>query len=540
MSEKIQSKVPNEWINEIPTSASVSKATVVSVATFMLSGFALAVISGNLPLLAALEAFLSRNPKVASLWEGNNTIATLKICLQLLIAASALCGIAGLMSLWRNRVTYQLLRLSMVVVYIAVAAYAYFFLQGAFSILSAELEVGGIKQDGATTYKLWWSACWPALAAAIYTGWLHTMIRSRSVCSAFTKVVGNPMAGDRILEDLRTHGRDPRNRRSLYASIFTHLFFIVFVPYILSLGGCVEAYKVPKGSGNPVVAMVKVVKPKKKQKKTLSLRPNSAIIFDQPDLDSAEVDEQLEENSQVTYSAQSSKAGKMGKGGGTEGGWPEGMDDYKIRFIRLEHAGAGWDDGMDETEADTNFMRAFAQATGFKKVANKGESHSIALLSKYPKDVFPPFVYMTGNGRMGNVSSSDIKTLREYCINGGMLIGDAGHRDFHTSFVQFMRQVFPDKTLIDIPDDDMLYQLPNGFPDGAPAFWHHGGRRALGIKHDGRWIAFYHPGDINDAWKSQNYTDVTPEMREAAINLGVNIVYYSFNQWNDAVSKIKK
>ena len=45
---------------------------------------------------------------------------------------------------------------------------------------------------------------------------------------------------------------------------------------------------------------------------------------------------------------------------------------------------------------------------------------------------------------------------------------------------------------------------------------------------------------MNDAWKSQNYTDVSPEMRDAAINLGVNLIYYSFNQWNDAISKMKK
>ena len=540
MSETNQSKIPKEWIDEIPTSASVYKATVVSIATFMLVGFAVAVYAGGLPLLVALGNFLSSNPKVESLWEANNTTVALGYCFQLLVVASAICGVSGLLSFWRNRLTYHLLSLSMMVIYVAVLAYVYIFWQGVSSILDAQLEIGGTKQDGATIFKLWWTACWPALAVAVYAFWLHTMIRSRSVFAAFTSIAGSPMSGDRLLEDFRTHGRDPRNRRSLYASIFTHLFIIVIIPYILSLGGCVEAYKVPKGSGNPVVAMVKVVKPKKKEKKTLTLRPNSAIIFDQPDLDSTEVDEQLEEQTQVTYSAQSSKAGKMGKGGGTKGGWPEGMDDYKIRFIRLEHGGAGWDDGMDETEADTNFLRAFAQATGFKKVSNKGESHSIALLKKYPKDGFPPFVYMTGNDRMGNVSSADKEILRNYCINGGMLIGDAGHREFHNSFVQFMREVFPDKSLIDIPDDDMIYQLPNGFPDGAPAFWHHGGRRALGIKHDGRWIAFYHPGDMNDAWKSQNYTDVTPEMRDASINLGVNLLYYSFNQWNDAISKIKK
>ena len=216
------------------------------------------------------------------------------------------------------------------------------------------------------------------------------------------------------------------------------------------------------------------------------------------------------------------------------------MDDYKIRFIRLEHSGKGWDDGMNETGADINFLREFSRITGLKKIARKGESHSIALLKKYPKDGFPPFVYLTGNDNMGRVSSADVKILREYCLGGGMLIADAGSARFHNSFIHFIRQVFPGKPLIDIADDDMLYQAPTRFPDGAPAFWHHGGRRALGIKHDGRWVAFYHPGDMNDAWKSSGYTDVSPEMRDAAMSLGVNLINYAFNNWDDAVTKAKK
>jgi hypothetical protein len=287
--------------------------------------------------------------------------------------------------------------------------------------------------------------------------------------------------------------------------------------------------------------MVKMVKPKKKKKKTLTLRANSDIIMAIPDLDETEVDQEMEKQTQATYEAGAiAKAGKIGKGGGPEGGWPAGMDDYKIRFIRLDHGGAGWDDGMNETGADINFLRAFAKMTGLKKIARRGESHSIALLKKYPKDGFPPFVYLTGNASMGRVSSSDMKILREYCLGGGMLIADAGSARFHSSFVHFMRQVFPDKPLIDIADDDRLYTSPTRFPDGAPAFWHHGGRRPLGIKHEGRWVTFYHPGDMNDAWKSQGYTDVSPEMRDAAVSLGVNLVNYAFNNWDDAVTKAKK
>jgi hypothetical protein len=259
---------------------------------------------------------------------------------------------------------------------------------------------------------------------------------------------------------------------------------------------------------------------------------------------SAEIDENIEQLTKSIYET-STNPGRgivcrvSGTQGRTKGGWPKCTEDVKFRFIRLDHGGEGWDDGMGKSGADTNFLQAFAKATKFK-VAKKGESHAVGLLSKYPDDGYPPFIYLTGNGSMGRVNRADTMILREYCLKGGMLIGDAGSVKFHQSFLHFMRQVFPDKKLVDIADDDMIYQQPYGFPNGAPAFWHHGGRRPMGIKHNGRWCVFYHPGDMNDAWKSKAFTEVTPEMRDAAMHLGINLVYYSFNQWNKAIQKKQK
>lgn len=197
---------------------------------------------------------------------------------------------------------------------------------------------------------------------------------------------------------------------------------------------------------------------------------------------------------------------------------------HEIQFIRLKHSGIGWNDGMTPKGADEQFLEAFRNRTGLRTTRH-GKSLTFGELDALPEPA--PFVYLTGNGKMGRISRSDIKSLRQYCLNGGLLIADAGSASFHQSFLHTMRMTFPDKKLVDIADDDPIYRIPYSFPDGPPAFWHHGGRRPLGIKHGDRWICFYHPGDMNDAWKNNSQVEVTPQLREAAVSLGINLIYYA-------------
>ncbi|MDX1681057.1 MAG: DUF4159 domain-containing protein [Akkermansiaceae bacterium] len=550
MSSKSTARLPELGIDEIPTSPSVFKARVIGLATLAVAGLAWPVWQHG---AAVLKQYLSDKVGVHILWEKTHFLgipheqaSILNLfhhSFQVIGGLGALCLFAGALSLiLRSKLTLGLLKQTQWITLLVMLFYGMLTWQASFTIANTDPEVVGFEWERPDAFRFWWQITWPALALGAYAMWLKMMLRSRQVYAAFTGREGDAMAGDAALENIRTHGRDTRHRKALYWSAFTHLFFIVLLPWLLGLfGPKVDPYQIPKGSGNPVVAMVKMVKPKKKKKKTLTLRANSAIIYDQPDLDETEVDQVMEKQTQLTYdAAEMAKVGKLGKGGGDDGGWPQGALDAKVRFIRLDHGGKGWDDGMGKSGADTNFLKFFAQNTPFKKIATKGEAHKISLLKKYPDDGFPPFVYMTGNGHIPRVSSADAKILREYCLKGGMLVGDAGSRNFHTSFTRLMRQVFPDKPLIDIADDDMIYQLPYAFPNGAPPLFAHGGRRAMGIKHDGRWICFYHPGDLNDAWKSQGYSDVEPEVRDAAMSLGVNIIYYAFNQWDDAISKIRR
>lgn len=527
-------------IDQMPTSPSTLKACVVAFATLAVSGLAFPVyLYGN----EILDSFLSNKSGVEILWKELKIYEAFEISFGAIGGLGLLCLAAGTLGLiLRSRATLMLLKSSQWLITFVMVAFSVLCWHAAFSISNANSEDIGVELARLDAFKQWWDWSGAAIGIAVYAIWLKMMLSSQQVVSVFTRLEGDALAGDVTLENIRTHGNDKRHRKALYWSVFTHFFFIILLPWLLGLfDGSVEAYRVPKGSGNPVVTMVKMVKPKKKPKKKLTLRPNSAIIYDQPDLDETEVDQVMEKQTQLTYQAAlMANAGNLGRGGGKDGGWPNGALDSKVRFIRLDHGGQGWDDGMDKSGADVAFLKFFRDNTPFKKISNKGESHKISLLKKYPDDGFPPFVYMTGNGNMGRVSSADAKILREYCLKGGMLVADAGSASFHRSFTHFIRQVFPDKPLIDIADDDMIFQLPYSFPNGAPPLWAHGGRRALGIKHEGRWVCFYHPGDMNDAWKAQGYTDVDPQTREVALSLGLNITYYAFNQWDDAISKIRR
>jgi hypothetical protein len=99
--------------------------------------------------------------------------------------------------------------------------------------------------------------------------------------------------------------------------------------------------------------------------------------------------------------------------------------------------------------------------------------------------------------------------------------------------------VFPGEPLLVISKDDPIYQMPNVFADGAPPLWHHGGSQALGIKRGRRWVVYYHPGDMNDAWKI-GHSGMSPELTRRAYQLGINIVYHAFTHYLEATRKFRK
>ena len=465
-----------------------------------------------------------------------------------LIGVGAFVFFAGaILSLVRKAQMLSVIRGALIVFYGLALFYAYGVCRITALIFEKNLSLGAKTIRTETVFYWRYDFLWPVALLAIVMACVHVFAWRRKVIDLYTGYPEDmPAPGDRIVENIRTHGRDPLFRKSVIYSILIHFTVIVLIPFMARFGGCgrVQPYLIPEGSGNPVIGIVKVVKPKKQMKKRIVLNPHSAISFHPPNLDDSSVEQDVDESTLQTYVAdassvhQSGGKGGLGAGGGGKGGWPGGMKNAIVRFIRLEYDGEGWNDGMEPSfRSDMNFLDEFKKETGFK-IASNGESHSIRMLDDYPKGFAPPFVFMCGHGQI-NVSSRDIEILRKYLLDGGMLFADCGSVQWDRNFRAFIQAVLPGEQLVVISKDDPLYQMPNVFADGAPPFWHHGGMQALGIKRGSRWMVYYHPGDIHDAWKI-GHSGMSPELTRQAYQLGINIVYHAFTHYLEATRKYRK
>ena len=157
-------------------------------------------------------------------------------------------------------------------------------------------------------------------------------------------------------------------------------------------------------------------------------------------------------------------------------------------------------------------------------------------------DVFNwPWLYAVQVGQW-NLTDSQAAKMREYLERGGFFMCD----DFWGNpqwavFMESMRRIFPDRTVVDIPDDDPIfhtvynlndrYQVPGARYlstgvtykcDGCPARWR-------GIYDDrGRlMVAMSFDSDLGDSWEWADDPQYDEKFSALGIRIGVNYVVYS-------------
>jgi Domain of unknown function (DUF4159) len=96
-----------------------------------------------------------------------------------------------------------------------------------------------------------------------------------------------------------------------------------------------------------------------------------------------------------------------------------------------------------------------------------------------------------------------------------------------------MKRIFPDQELVELPASHPIYHVMYDFPGGLPKIHKHDGKRpqGFGIIHEGRVVVYYsYESDLGNGWEDANRYDNSPEMREAAFRMGVNLFLYAMSQ----------
>jgi hypothetical protein len=150
-----------------------------------------------------------------------------------------------------------------------------------------------------------------------------------------------------------------------------------------------------------------------------------------------------------------------------------------------------------------------------------------------------PWLYAVQVGEWG-LTEKQAKKLRDYLLRGGFFMAD----DFHGSqeqayFEQTMKMVFPERSIVDIPDNDPIFHTVFDLNDRfrIPGAEH----LSTGYKKDGRvarWEGIYDDkgrimiaiclnSDTGDAWEWSDSPRYPLKYSDLAIRMGVNYVVYA-------------
>ena len=195
----------------------------------------------------------------------------------------------------------------------------------------------------------------------------------------------------------------------------------------------------------------------------------------------------------------------------------------QLRIAKLRYQGGG--DWYANQTALPNLIRFSNQVLGTEMHPTADVvAPADALLFSYP------FVYMTGHG---NVIFSEQEALRlaQYLVQGGFL-----HIDDNYGMDPFvrreMKKVFPSLDFVEVPFSHPIYHQKYDFPEGLPKVHEHDGQppQGLGLFYEGRLVCFYsYESDLGNGWEDQSVYNDPEEIREAALQMGANLIMYAFS-----------
>ncbi len=220
-------------------------------------------------------------------------------------------------------------------------------------------------------------------------------------------------------------------------------------------------------------------------------------------------------------------------------GWPA----KEFNFARLAYAAYGcagsrgtcnpwW--AIDYPLAEAHFLAALQRMT---RVQGTTDSVFVTLDDDRLYDYPWLFLQQVGRGEW-HPHGEQLARLREYLERGGFLVVDDFHGEYEWAiFESAMRDLLPDRPIVDIPEADSLMHVMFDLDRRTqiPGERHLRYMRMEGPPHwrgiydrDGRlMVAINHNIDMGDAWEHADDPSYPTPMTATAYKFGVNYVLYA-------------
>ena len=141
-----------------------------------------------------------------------------------------------------------------------------------------------------------------------------------------------------------------------------------------------------------------------------------------------------------------------------------------------------------------------------------------------------PYVHITGHGNIV-FNDYEVMNLRRYLLSGGFIHVDDNY-GLKPYIERELTKIFPEKNLIELPNNHPIYNNVFSFPDGLPKIHEHDNKKptAKGLFDSDRLILlFTYETDLGDGWEDQEVHNDPEYIRLKALQMGANIIKYVFN-----------
>ena len=196
----------------------------------------------------------------------------------------------------------------------------------------------------------------------------------------------------------------------------------------------------------------------------------------------------------------------------------------EFSIARVNYGGGG--DWYCDPSSIPNILNYLTKNTSIKA---DHDEYRIKLTTKELRG--HPYLYMTGHGNI-RFTDEEIIELREYLMGGGFLHTDDNY-GLNTSFRREMKRVFPDRDFVELPHDHAVFHSYFDMPNGLPKIHEHDGKppQLFALYNEDHIMVIYsYESDLGDGWEDEEVHNDPSELRVAALQMGVNIIYFALTQ----------